>query len=132
MKSNNVIKSWLHGACFWFTVISLIMLLFGMMFSKNADYVATLSFLLFFPCGLCLSAAGLLYRNERIGKGLRRLLHYAITLLSFVLFVWLPSGATATFPFILLLLLLLTAIYWLIVLVLHILRSALARLFGGK
>ena len=132
MKSDNILKSWLRGSCVWFTFISLAMLIFGMMFSKNANYVATLSFLLFYPCALCLSAAGLLYKNEKLGKGLRRLLHYLITLLAFILFIWLPSGASVTFPFVLLLFCLLTAIYWLIVLALHILRAAVVRICGGK
>ena len=132
MKSDNILKSLLRGSCVWFTAISLAMLIFGMLFSKNADYVATLSFLLFFPCGLSLSAAGLIYKNEKIGKGLRRLLHYLITILAFVLFIWLPSDASVTFPFVLLLFFLLTALYWLVYLVLHILRAASARLFGGK
>jgi len=132
MNSNNTIKTWLRGACFWYTLTSLFMLIFGMMFSTNANNVSTVSFLLFFPCGLCLSAAGMLYRYEKIGKGVRRLLHYLITMISFIVFVWLPSGATATFPFILLLLLLITAIYWLILLALHILHTFVKRLGGGK
>jgi hypothetical protein len=132
MKSDNILKPLLRGSCVWFTAISLAMLIFGMLFSKNADYVATVSFLLFYPCAICLSAAGMICKNEKIGKGLRRLLHYLITILAFVLFIWLPSGATASFPFVLLLLCLITAVYWLIALVLHILRSAVSRLFGGK
>ncbi|MBQ8311430.1 MAG: hypothetical protein IJX80_10510 [Clostridia bacterium] len=132
MNSYNTIKVWMRGACFWYTLISLGMLIFGLMFSNNANNVTTVSFLLFFPCALCISAAGMLCRNEKIGKGLRALLHYLITVFAFVIFIWLPSGATATFPFILLLLLLITAIYWLIRLALHILRSFIKRLREGK
>ena len=132
MNSNNTIKNWLRGACFWYTLISLFMLIFGLMFSKNANNVSTVSFLLFFPSGLCMSAAGMIYRNEKIGKSLRLLIHYLTTLLTFILFVWLPTGVKHTFPFILLLLFLITAIYWLIYLALHILRTFIKRLSGGK
>ena len=131
MNSKNTLRVWLRGGCFWFTLISLFMLIFGLMFSTNADNVATVSFLLFYPCGLCLSAAGMLYKYEKIGMGLRRLFHYLITMLAFVLFIWLPSGAQATFPFILLLFILITAIYWLIYLAVHIFRAFIKRI-GGK
>ena len=132
MSSFNTFKIWMRGGCVWFTAIALFMLIFGLMFSTNANTVSTVSFLLFFPCGLCISAAGLLYKYQKLGMGLRRLLHYLITMASFIVFIWIPSGASVTVPFLLLLLLLVSAIYWLIALALHILRSFIHRLNGGN
>ena len=117
------LKKWLGGACVWFTAASLVMLLIGILFLPNMDYIATLSYLLFFPFGLCMSCAGMLLRAERIAPTWRILLHFVITLASFILFVFLPSGVTLTLPFIFFFLLLFSIIYWIIIGVLHILRT---------
>lgn len=116
------LKTWLTNGCIWYTFLSLSMLLIGMLFSTNANTVSAVSFLLFFPCGLCMSAAGMLLRSNVLRKGIRHLLHYLITLVAFLLFVWIPSGTTATPAFLLFFWLLLSALYWLLFLALHLFR----------
>lgn len=125
------LKQWFRGGCLWYTFISLFVLLCGMMFSSNANNVSAVSFLCFFPCGLCLSAAGLLLHSNLLNNVLRLLFHYLITLLSFVLFLWLPSGTEATPSFLFFFWLLFTAVYALLQVALHILRSKI-HLFAEK
>ncbi|MBE6589739.1 MAG: hypothetical protein E7643_06120 [Ruminococcaceae bacterium] len=122
MNALQFLKKWLCGACVWFTAVSLTMLLIGIIFLPGMDYIASLSYLLFFPFALCMSAAGMLTEAQKLAKGLRSLLHYLITLVSFVLFLYLPSGVTATLPFLLFFFLLLSMIYWIVFGVLHMLR----------
>ena len=123
MKSLQIIKEWLRGACVWFSATSLTMLLIGILFLPNMDYIASLSYLLFFPFGLCMSGAGQLMKLEKLSRALRRLLHFLIALLSFLLFVFLPANVSLTLPFIFFFLLLFSMIYWIAVGVLHILST---------
>ncbi len=123
MKPLQILKKWLRDACVWFTVLSLSMLLIGILFLSDMDYISTLSYLLFLPFGLCMSAAGLLLSVQRLSTFLRWLFHYIITILSLVLFLVLPSGTTFSFPMAFFFFLLFSMIYWISVCVIHILRT---------
>ena len=121
MKTLQALKQWLCGASVWFTAVSLSMLLVGILFLPSMDYISTLSYFLFFPFGLCMSAAGMLRRVKPIPLALRNLFHYLITLASFILFVYLPSGANLSLPSVFFALLLFSMIYWIILGGLHML-----------
>ncbi len=121
MKAIQALQKWLCGAAVWFTATSLSMLLVGIIFLPSMDYISSLSYLLFFPFALCMSAAGMLRGSKRLSLALRNLLHYAITLAAAVLFLFLPSGVSLTLPFAFFLLLLFSMIYWIILGVLHML-----------
>ncbi len=125
------LKKWFMGGCLWYTCISLFVLLCGMMFTPNANNVSSVSFLFFFPCGLCLSAADLLLHSKLLTNTLRLLFHYLITLSAFILFLWLPSGTATTPLFLFVLWILFTAVYALLQIALHILRSK-CKLFTEK
>ena len=121
MKTLQLVKKWLCDACVWFTVASLTMLLIGILFLPSMDYIASLSYLLFFPFGLCMSAAGLLREIKQLSSALRNLLHYLITLASLILFIVLPAGFAPTPSFAFFALLLFSMIYWIILGALHML-----------
>lgn len=132
MSAWQAVKNWLRGGCVYFTVIALFVILLNFI-TGNVDDVGrinTLLFLLMFPCGLCLSFAGILLKFKKIPRWARWLLHYLITLLSFYLFLVLPSDAKFNGSSLLVLFVLATVIYWIVIglvsLTLHRVRRLLS------
>ena len=123
MKPLELLKKWFCNTCVWFTCLSLVMLLIGILFLPNMDYISTLSYLLFFPFGLCMSAAGLLMDVKRISIFWRLLIHYTVTMLCLVLLLFLPSGVSLSFAMAFFFFLLFSIIYWVGACVIHILRT---------
>ena len=107
-------KKWLADACVYFTAIALIMILGNLILNgfKDADNIHAGSFLLFFPFGLCLSAAGLLFSSKSLPSWAKYLLHFAITDLSLFLFLWLPSNSGAQASTGIIMLTLFSILYW--------------------
>ena len=121
MKLFAKIKQWFVGGCVWYVVISLIFLAIDLILSNtNATHViSSTSFLLIFPFGLSMSGAGMLYKSK-LPRWSRILLHYLISVVSFLLFMLLPAGSASTGVYVLLMLVLLTVIYWILFALVHI------------
>lgn len=121
MKTFTKIKQWLVGGCVWYAIISLIFLIIDLIISsKNATHVVSAtSFLMMFPFGLSMSGAGMLYKTK-LPRWSRILLHYVISVVSFLLFMLLPAGSASSGVYVLLMLVLLTVIYWILFALVHI------------
>lgn len=121
MKTFSKIKQWLVGGCVWYAVISLIFLIIDIALSntKATHVISSTSFLLIFPFGLSMSGAGMLYRSK-LPRWSRILSHYVISVVSFLLFMLLPAGSTSSGVYVLLMLVLLTVIYWILFALVHI------------
>ena len=120
MKTFSKIKQWFTGGCVWYAIISLIFLVIDIALSKDATHViSSTSFLLIFPFGLSMSGAGMLYRSK-LPRWSRILSHYIISIVSFLLFMLLPAGSLSSGVYVLLMLVLLTVIYWILFALVHI------------
>ncbi len=121
MKTFSKIKQWLVGGCVWYAVISLIFLIIDIALSntKATHVISSTSFLLIFPFGLSMSGAGMLYRSK-LPRWSRILSHYVISVVSFLLFMLLPAGSVSSGVYVLLMLALLTVIYWILFALVHI------------
>ena len=121
MKIFSKIKQWLVGGCVWYAIISLIFLIIDIALSdtKATHVISSTSFLLIFPFGLSMSGAGMLYRSK-LPRWSRILSHYVISVVSFLLFMLLPAGSTSSGVYVLLMLVLLTVIYWILFALVHI------------
>ena len=121
MKTFSKIKQWFTGGCVWYAIISLLFLIIDLALSqKDATHViSSTSFLLIFPFGLAMSGAGMLYRSK-LPRWSRILSHYVISVVSFLLFMLLPAGSTSSGVYVLLMLVLLTVIYWILFALVHI------------
>ena len=121
MKTFSKIKQWFTGGCVWYAIISLLFLIIDLALSqKDATHViSSTSFLLIFPFGLAMSGAGMLYKSK-LPRWSRILSHYVISIVSFLLFMLLPAGSTSSGVYVLLMLVLLTVIYWILFALVHI------------
>ena len=120
MNTFNKIKQWLVGGCVWYAIISLVFLIIDLALSKNATHViSSTSFLLIFPFGLSMSCAGMIYKGK-LPRWSRILSHYLISIISFLLFMLLPAGSVSSGVYVLLMLVLLTVIYWILFAIVHI------------
>lgn len=122
-KSENIfskIKKCFINGCVWYTVVSLMFLIINLAFSKNgASSISAKSFFLIFPFGLSMSGAGMLYRSK-LPRWSRILSHYLISIVSFLVFMLLPAGSASSGVVILLMLVLLSVIYWILFALVHI------------
>ena len=86
----------LTGTCVWFTLLAVGLMLIRVLSEGDFDGIIGIPrFLLLLPCGLFLSAAGLVMRHTSLPGWSRLLLHYFLTVLAFFLFLWLPGGTTS-------------------------------------
>ena len=124
MKTFSKIKQWFTGGCVWYAIISLIFLIIDVALSntKATHVISSTSFLLIFPFGLAMSGAGMLYRSK-LPRWSRILSHYVISIVSFLLFMLLPAGSTSSGVYVLLMLVLLTVIYWILFAIVHIFQA---------
>lgn len=124
MKFFSVFKKALRATCLWYTVISLCLLVVGLIAGNGQSYLDATSFLLLFPFGLAMALAGMLYRSGKLRRWARWLLHYAITLCALLVFVLLPHMNGAVSPVtVLLLCVLLSILYWILFLLIHIFQK---------
>lgn len=120
MKTFAKIKQWFTGGCVWYAIVSVIFLIIDLALSKDATHViSSTSFLLIFPFGLAMSWAGMIYKSK-LPRWSRILLHYVISVVSFLLFMLLPAGSASSGVYVLLMLVLLTVIYWILFAIVHI------------
>ncbi len=95
-------------SCAYFTVISLFLLILQAG-SQDTRYIAPTRFLLIYPFGVAMSLGQLLLRTKSVKLAMKAICHYAITVMSFYLFLLLPAG-NMTNP--LFLILLLSVVYF--------------------
>ena len=127
MKPFAKIKQWLVGGCVWYALISMVLLIIDIAATKGTHVVASTAFLLIFPFGLSMSGAGMLYRSK-LPRWSRILLHYCISVVSFLLFMLLPAGSLSSGVYVLLMLVLLTVIYWILFALVHIFSARWKRI----
>lgn len=131
MKAFRTLLAWIRGGCVYFTVISLLMILLNLALG-GADAatrdISPTAFLLFFPCGLGISAGGLLLKATRIPAPARGLLHFACTLLSVLFFVWFPANPTARPSTALIMLVAFSILYWILFLLVHVIKKRIRSL----
>ena len=115
------IKKWFVGGCVWYAIVSLVFLIIDIALSntKATHIISSTSFLLIFPFGLSMAGAGMLYRSK-LPRWSRILSHYLISVVSFLLFMLLPAGSASSGVYVLLMLVLLTVIYWILFALVHI------------
>ena len=130
MKTWQTVKKWLSNGCVYFTAIARLFILLKLITAgtDNAGGIKTISFLLMFPCGLCLSAAGMLTHMRSIPRWARTLLHYFITVLAIFLFLWLPSSSAASGSTLMLMLVLFTVLYWIFFGLIKLIKSRVRKL----
>ena len=124
------LKRWLNGGCIYFTLISLLIILanLAMAGEDSLGRINTPAFLLFFPFGLALSAAELLLRNKKIARWIAYLSHYLITVASIYLFLWMPSGTSASPSTPLLIMVLFSVLYWMVFGLVLLIRNRVRKL----
>lgn len=130
MKPLQILKRWLNGGCVYFTVIALFMLLLNLATLENAALknISPVSFLRILPAALTVSAAGLLLKWQTIPRWARLLSHYALIILAFFVFLWRPLNPIASPSTTLIVIVILTAIYWLVFLLVHLIGARIRRL----
>ena len=114
MKVWKTIKSWLSKSCVCFTVITLFMLLSALTESKGEQIVHIAQVLRTFPCSLCMGFAFVLLKRQSIARWVRILLHYLLCVGSFFCFLYLPVSLSGQAIAGLVMLVLFSAIYWIL------------------
>lgn len=130
MKPLQTLKRWLNGGCVYFTVIALFFLLLNLatLESENLKSISPISFLRIVPAALTISAAGLMLKWQVLPRWARSLSHYALVILAFFLFLWRPLNPIASTSTTLIVIVILTAIYWLVFLLVHLIGARIRRL----
>ena len=117
MKTLSILKKLFTGACVYFSIFTLALLLINLFLKGTAEIaIGVLNILLLFPFALSLSA-GALIRGSRLSGALSNFLHYLIFTAAFLLFLWLPSNMTKNLTNGLLIFVLITLGYWLVFLI---------------
>lgn len=132
MKSFRTFLSWIRGGCVYFTLISLVMILLNIALSDSdvaSRGINLEAFLLFFPCGLGISAGSLLRKTEKLPGWASALAHYLCTVLSIFLFVWIPINPAARASTVLIMLVAFSAVYWILFLLVHLTRRRILALW---
>ena len=114
MKIWKNIKSWMAASCVCFTAITLFMILLAFLSSPGERAINALQVLRTFPCSLCMGAAWFVFWRDKPARWARILLHYALHALPVFLFLYIPVSASEQAIARLLMLVLLSAIYWIV------------------
>lgn len=116
MKPWKTLQKWLTDGCVYFTALSLLIILINLLATDDATSkgISAVSFLLFFPCGLCMSAGGLLLRLKTLPRWSRYLLHYIICVLAFFLMFYLPVSTHSNAMTKLVMFITLSVVYWIL------------------
>lgn len=114
MKPWKTLQKWLTDGCVYFTALSLLIILINLLATDDATSkgISAVSFLLFFPCGLCMSAGGMLLRLKTLPRWSRYLLHYIICVLAFFLMFYLPVSTHSNAMTKLVMFITLSVVYW--------------------
>ena len=105
----------------YYSVFSLLLLTISVIFKGGVENVGigVLNVLLLFPFAFALSGAEFVRTSTKLSGAARMLLHYLILSAAFLLFLWLPSNMTKNLTNGLLMLLIVTILYWLVFLICH-------------
>ena len=114
MKISTLIKKSLTGACVYYAVFSMLLIVIGIILKGSISDVAisVVNTLLLFPFGLAMTGAQMLAQSKAFSKILRTLLHYLISMVAFFLFLLLPANPSAKGSYYLVGLLLVSLLYW--------------------
>lgn len=128
MKLWQNIKALLCKGCIYFTLISLFFLFIILFSDDGSANISAKSFLLIFPGGLLLAIGEQLLKNQKLSRALRFPLHYLITVLAIFLFLILPSNALVSASTRFLVLVFLSALYWLCFGLIALIKGCIRRL----
>ena len=122
MKTSVVIKRLFIGACVYYSIFSLLLLLINVIINgKVAGSVLSVpNILLLFPFSFSVSGAEFIRKSDKLSGGIRVLLHYLILAAAFLLFLWFPSNAQKTIQSAFLLLFLESVVYWIVFAICHL------------
>ena len=122
MKTSVVIKRLFIGACVYYSIFSLLLLLINVIINgKVAGSVLSVpNILLLFPFAFSLSGAEFIRKSDKLSGGIRVLLHYLILAAAFLLFLWFPSNAQKTIQSAILVLFLESIVYWIVFAICHL------------
>ena len=123
MKIWKNLKKWIAVSCVCFTAITLFMILVALLGAQTEKVVNALQVLRTFPCALCLGAAWWIWWSEKPARWGKILSHYLIHVLAIFLFLYLPVSLSGQPAARLLMLVLLSVIYWVIFGVIALIRS---------
>ncbi len=123
------LKKWVVDGCVYYTVVSIVLILLGLLSAASESrWNIPANFWQIMPLSLAFAFAGNVLRSNKLARWKRYLLHYIIYLSAFVIFFFLPSNAKPQPISILLILVLLTALYWAIFGLVLLIRSRIRRL----
>ena len=122
MKTSVVIKRLFIGACVYYSIFSLLLLLITVIISgqSSGSILSVPNILLLFPFSFSLSGAEFIRKSDKLSSGIRLLLHYVILAAAFLLFLWAPSNAQKTIQSAFMLLFLESVVYWIVVAICHL------------
>ncbi len=123
----SLLRRLFDAACRIFTVCTLLLCVFQMLFAEEETVIFPLSFFMLFPFALCLAGANLLLRSTASSSGMRFLGHFALTTAGLMLFVFLPAGIFSSGSSALVLICVYLLLYFLIMATISAVRSAAAR-----
>ncbi len=122
------VQKCLFRTCVWYTVVSVLFLLAGIVSGVGNFTPGAVSFLLMLPMSLCISAAGLLLKYEKLNGALRRLIHFVTVILSVFLFLILPNNTTMQPATVLIVICGMSALYWLLFGMVHLFGKRFRRI----
>ena len=122
MKTSVVIKRLFIGACVYYSIFSLLLLLINVIINGEVagSVLSVPNILLLFPFAFSLSGAEFIRKSDKLSGGIRVLLHYLILAAAFLLFLWFPSNAQKTLQSAFLLLFLESVVYWIVFAICHL------------
>ncbi len=95
MKYLSAIRLILTRCCVWFTILTLFLFLIGSAFPEFGNAIEVKTILVLFAFSFFVACANLILSTKKFPMGLRVLLHYLISLLTFyALFVTIAMQAT--------------------------------------
>ena len=96
IKATDVIKYIISRSCIYFTAIALVLLIAQMISAGESEKtIEPIRFLLIYPFTFFLASADCIFKAPSLGKVAKVTIHYAITVISFYLFVCAPAKSAA-------------------------------------
>ena len=96
IKATDIIKHIISHSCIYFTAIALVLLIAQMISAGESEKtIEPIRFLLIYPFTLAFAIADCIFKVPSLGKGAKVTIHYAITVVSFYLFVCAPAKSAA-------------------------------------
>ena len=128
MAAWKTIKKWLAHGCIYYTVVSIVLILFALLGNPENAWTIPTNFWQILPASLAFALAGNLLASSKIARWKRVLLHYIIYMAAIYGFFFLPSDAKPQPISILLMWVLITVVYWAIFGLVLLIRIGIRRL----